>query len=154
MVVGSSEFDSTAYSFGVGKYIGTATTLDLSVADLDVGSSSATAVALTLSHVGSVGEDWQYGVDVAFAKTDTSGDGDSYLLRGTLYPSAEVEFGLGFSRQESGSGFDSDSIEAFAGWFVRDHIEISARYGQDNPDTPAGADVDSDEISVGVSVRF
>ena len=83
-----------------------------------------------------------------------AGDGDSYLLRGALYPSAEFEFGLGFSRRESGSRFDSDTIEAFAGWFVRDHIELVAQYRQDNPDTAPGEDVDSNVFSVGVRVRF
>lgn len=152
--VSSSEFDTTAYSLGVGKYLGKATTLDLNVATLDVGSSNLTVIALTFSHVGSIGEDWQYGADVSYAKSDTAGDGGSYALRGTLYPSADFEFGLGYSRRESGSGFDSDAIEAFAGWFVRDHIEIAARYQQNSPDTAPGGDVDSNEFGVGVRVRF
>jgi len=153
-VAASIELDTTAYSLGVGKYLGKATTLDLSVATLDVGSSNPTVIALTLSHVGSIGKDWQYGADVAYAKSDTSGDGDSYMLRGALYPTAELEFGLGFSRQESGSIFDLDTIEAFAGWFVRDHIELVAQYRQDNPDTAPGEDVDSNVFSVGARVRF
>lgn len=150
----SSELDTTAYSLGVGKYLGEATTLDLGVATLDVGSSNPTVIALTLSHVGSIGESWQYGADVAYAKSDTAGDGDSYALRGALYPSAEFEFGLGFSRRESGSGFDSDTIEAFVGWFVRDHIELTAQYLQSDPDTAPGEDVDNSVFGVGVRVRF
>ncbi len=150
----SSDFDTTAYSLGIGKYLGKATTLDLSVATLDVENSNPTVIALTLSHIGSISNDWQYGADVSYAKSDTAGDGDAYALRGTLYPTTDFEFGLGYSRLESGGGFDSDTIEAFAGWFVRDHIEISARYQENLPDTPPGASVDSNEFGVGVRVRF
>ncbi len=153
-MIGSSELDTTGYSIGVGKYLGEATTLDLSVATFDVGNSNPTVIALTLSHVGSIGDDWHYGVDVAYGKSDTAGDGDAYALRGALYPSAEFEFGLGFSRRESRRGFDSDTIEAFAGWFVRDNIEISARYRQNDLDSVPGSDVDSNEFDVGVRVRF
>lgn len=152
--VNSSEFDTTRYSLGVGKYLGKATTLDLGVATLDVGSSHPTVIALSLTHVGSIGKDWQYGADVAYAKSDTSGDGDIYALRGALYPTAEFEFGLGFSRRESGRGFDSDTIEAFAGWFIRDHIEVTARYRQDDPDTIPEENFDSNVFGVGVRVRF
>lgn len=153
-VAASSEWDTTAYALGVGKYLGKATTLDLSVLTLDVGSSNPTVVALTFSHIGSVGETWQYGAEVAYAKSDTAGDGDSYALRGALYPSAAVEFGLGFSRQDSGGGFDRDTVEAFAGWFVRDHVEVTARYRTNDPDTGPGQDIDSDGFGVGVRVRF
>ena len=150
----SSELDTTAYSLGVGKYLGEATTLDLSVATLDIGNSNPTVIGLTLSHIGSIGKSWQYGANVAFAKSDTAGDGDSYALRGALYPSADFEFGLGFSRRESESRFDSDTIEAFVGWFVRDNIELTAQYQQDDPDTAPGEDVDSNRFGVGVRVRF
>ena len=152
--VNSSEFDTTRYSLGVGKYLGRATTLELGVATLEVGSSNPTVIALSLTHVGSIGKDWQYGADVAYAKSDTSGDGDNIALRGALYPTPEFEFGLGFSRRESGSGFDSDTVEAFAGWFVRDHIEVTARYRQNDPDTIPEEDFDSNVFGVGVRVRF
>lgn len=150
----SIELDTTAYSLGVGKYLGEATTLDLSVSTVDVGSSNPTAIALSFSHVGSIGTNWQYGADVSYAKTDTAGDGDLYALRGSLFPTAEFEFGLGYSHRELGSGFGSDSIEAFAGWFVRDNVEIEASYRQDNPDSLPGADADGDEFGIGVRVRF
>jgi hypothetical protein len=150
----SFDFDSTAYFLGAGKYLGKATTLDLNVATSDGGDSNSTVFALTLGHVGSIGASWQYGADVVYATSDTPGDGDSYTLRGALYPSAEFEFGLGFSRRESGSGFDSDTIDASVGWFVREHIELTARYLQDDPDISPGVDVDSNLFGVGVRVRF
>ena len=150
----SSDLDTTAYLLGVGKYLCEATTLGLSVATLDIGNSNPTVIALTLSHVGSIGESWQYGADVVYAKSDTSGDGDSYALRGALYPAAEFEFGLEFSRRDAGGGFDTGTTEAFVGWFVRDHIELTAQYRQDDPDTAPGEDVDSNVFGVGVRVRF
>ena len=153
-IAASFDFDSTAYFLGAGKYLGKATTLDLNVATSDSGDSSPTVIALTLSHVGSIGASWQYGADVVYAKSDTAGAGDSYTVRGALYPSAEFEFGLGFSRQESGIGFDSDTIDASIAWFVRDHIELTARYLQNDPDLAPGADVDSSLFGIGVRVRF
>lgn len=147
-------FDATRYTLGVGKYLGQATTLDLAITTLDVGSSNPTVVALSFSHIGSLGANWQYGADVAFAKSDSGDDGDAIALRGSLFPTASVEFGLGFSRQDSSGGLELETTEAFAGWFVRDNVELTARYRLDEPDTFPGQDIDSDEFGVGVSVRF
>jgi len=149
-----SKFDLNRYTLGVGKYLGKATTLDLAITTLDVGSSNPTVVALSFSHIGSLGANWQYGADVAFAKSDTSGDGDTIALRGSLFPTASIEFGLSFVRQDRNGGFELDTTEAFAGWFVRDNIELTARYRLDDPDTIPGQDIDSDEFGVGVSMRF
>lgn len=146
-----SDFEATVYTLGAGKYFGQATALELSVIDTDNGSGG---IALSFSHIGAIGKDWQYGADVAYGKSDTGGDGDFYALRGALYPSAEFEFGLELSRRESGSRVDSDTIEAFVGWFVRDHIELNARYQQDDPDTSPGEDIDNNQFSIGVNVRF
>lgn len=149
-----SSFDANRYSLGVGKYLGQATTIDLAITSLNVGSSNPTVIALGLSHIGSLGANWQYGADVIFAKSDTGGDGDNFALRGSLYPTASIAFGLNFARQERDSGFDVDTVEAFAGWFVRDNIELTARYRLDDPDTSPGQDVDSDEFGIGASMRF
>ena len=150
----SSEWDATAYALGVGRYLGKATTLDLSVLTLDAGGSNPTVIALTFNHVGSISETWQYGASAAYAKSDTGGDGDVFAVQGALYPSVATEFGLGFTRQESARGSDQDAIEAFAGWFVRDHVELTARYRMIDADSGPGEDTDSDEFGVGVSVRF
>lgn len=150
----SSKFDANRYTLGVGKYLGQATTLDLAITTLDAGSSNPTVVALSFSHIGSLGANWRYGADVAFAKSDTGGDGDTFALRGSLFPTASIEFGLSFTRQDGSSGFDLDTTEAFAGWFVRDNVELTARYRLDDPDTFPGQDIDSDEFGVGVSMRF
>ncbi|MDH3621902.1 MAG: hypothetical protein OER91_13480 [Gammaproteobacteria bacterium] len=148
------KFDANGYRLGVGKYIGKATSLDLAITTLDVGSSNPTVVALSFSHIGSIGANWQYGADVTFAKSDTGGDGDAFALRGALFPSESIEFGLVFARQEPNDGFEVDTIEVFGGWFVRDNVEVTALYRLDDPDTFPGQDVDSDEFGVGVAVRF
>ena len=150
----SSKFDTTAYSLGIGKYLGKATTLDLSAATLDVDGSSRTFVELAFSHVGSLGEHWQYGADLAYANSDADGDNESYALRGALYPSASFEFGLEFSHRELLGQFDSDSTTVFVGWFVNENVELAVQYQQNDPDSPPGADIDSDEVGIGVRVRF
>jgi hypothetical protein len=144
-------FESTAYTLGAGKYFGQATAVDLSVTEEDYG---LTSVDLSFSHIGSIGNDWQYGADIGLAKSDQSGDDGSYSLRGSLYPSPKFEFGMEWSRQHHRLGFDMDSVEGFASWFARDHVEITARYQQDSPDTLPGWDIDDDEFSIGVNVRF
>ncbi len=153
-VPASGESDATAYALGVGKYLGKATTVDLSILTLDAGGSNPTVVALTFNHIGSIGETWQYGASAAYAKSDTGGDGDVFAVQGALYPSVATEFGLGFTRQESVRGSDQDAIEAFAGWFVRDHVELTARYRTFDTGSGPGEDTDSDEFGVGVRVRF
>ncbi len=149
-----ARFDANRYTLGAGKYLGQATTLELAITTLDVGSSNPTVIALSFSHIGSLGANWQYGADVAFAKSDTGGDGDTIALRGSLFPTASIEFGLSFARQDRSGGFDLDTTEVFGGWFVRDNIELTARYRLDDPDTFPGQDVDSDEFGIGVSMRF
>lgn len=146
-----SGFESTAYTLGAGKYFGQATAVDLSVAEADTGPTS---IALSFSHIGSMGNDWQYGADISLAKSEESSDDGAYLLRGSLYPSPNFEFGMEWSRQQFSGGFDLDSVEGFASWFAREDVEITARYQQDNPDTWPGQDIDNNEFSIGVNVRF
>lgn len=147
----SSDFETTAYTLGAGKYFGQATAVDLSVAEEDTGPTS---IALSFSHIGSIGKDWQYGADIQLVKSDQISDDGSYSLRGSLYPSPKFEFGMEWSRQQYSGGLDQDSVEGFASWFARDHVEFTARYQQDNPDTLPGQDIDNNEFSIGVNVRF
>jgi len=85
------DYEETAYTLGAGKYFGQATAIDLSVAEQDYGPTS---VALSFSHIGSIGKDWQYGANIGLAKSDDSGDEGSFSLRGSLYPSPNFEFGI------------------------------------------------------------
>jgi len=150
-IASSFDRDNTLYSFGVGKYLGKATTVDLNVAGADSGGG---AVAASLQHVGSISQHWQYGVNLVLQRSTSHSDEGSYALRGTLFPSNDVEFGIKVSRQELRGGLSDDSIEAFAGWFVRDHIELTARYRQDSPDDVPGRDSDSSGFVLGAAFRF
>ncbi len=151
---GSGELDTSAYVLGVGKYFGKATTVDLSAAFVEIVDSDATVVALTLSHVGSIGERWQFGADLFYATSDADDPGDSYGLRGALFPSENFEFGLEYSHQEAVLDIDADVVEVFASWFVSSSTEISARYGQVHPDAIGSGDIDSNQFGVGVRIRF
>jgi len=153
VVIGSSEFDLTTYMLGVGKYLGKRTAVDLSITEADTEGFTATSFALSFSHIGSIGETWQYGADVGLASSDVSGDDGSYSLRGSLYPSPDFEFGIGISRQNFDSGFELDTIAVFASWFVRDNIELMTEYQQDDDSTGLGV-VDNDMLVFAVRVRF
>lgn len=148
------DVDATAYSLGVGKYLGKATSVDLNVVDADTDGSDATAVALSLRHIGSIGESWQYGADLVLQRSSANNDEGKYTFRGTLFPSSDIEFGIELSRQERDGGFSNDSMQVFAGWFVRDHVELTAGYRHDSPDDAPGQDSDGSGFGVGVAFRF
>lgn len=150
----SGDLDTSAFVLGVGKYVGDATTVDLSTAFVEAENSDATVVALTFGHIGQIGERWQFGADLFYATSDADGAGDSYGVRGALFPSSNFEFGLEYSRQEATLSLDADVVEAFAGWFVSKNAEISARYRQIYPDAFESDDIDSSEIGIGVRIRF
>jgi len=150
----SGDADASAYSLGVGKYLGKQTTIELSVSEADAEGFDSTNFTLSLNHIGSVGSTWQYGVDLSIAKSDQSVDDGSYALRGSLFPTPDFEFGLAFSRQQFDFGVDRDSVEGFAGWFVSDNVALFGKYMEDISDNFQGTDSDNSVVSVGVTVRF
>ncbi len=150
----SGDADASAYSVGVGKYLGKQTAVELSVSEADAEGFDSTNFALSLNHVGSVGSTWQYGIDFSIAKSDQSTDEGSYTLRGSLFPTPDFEFGLAFSQQRFDFGVDRDSVEGFAGWFVSDNVALFGKYAEDLSDNLPGADSDNSVVGVGVTVRF
>ena len=150
----SFDTDATAYTLGIGKYLGQATALDLSVISSDLDGNDATTWALSFNHVGSVGSSWHYAADLGVAVSDADEDDGTYLLGLSLFPTTELEFGFQFSHREGAFESDIDSYEGFASWFVRDHVELHARYRTDDFDTNLFTDFDSDQFAIGVNVRF
>ena len=150
----SGDADASAYSVGVGKYLGKQTAIELSVSEADAEGFDSTNYALSLNHVGAVGSTWQYGVDLSIAKSDQSSDDGSYALRGSLFPTPDFEFGLAYSRQQFDFGVDQDSVEGFAGWFVSDNVALFGKYMEDISDNFPGVDSDNSFVSVGATVRF
>ena len=55
----SGDADASAYSVGVGKYLGKQTAIELSVSEADAEGFDSTNYALSLNHVGAVGSTWQ-----------------------------------------------------------------------------------------------
>jgi hypothetical protein len=52
-------------------------------------------------------------------------------------------------------GFDLEALEGFVSWFVRDNLELTARYWQDITDESSpGQDTDNSQLGVGISIRF
>lgn len=150
----SDDASATAYSAGFGKYLGDATAVDLRVVVSDQDGSNSAAVALAVKHIGSVGESWQYGADVGVIVSDTAGDDQTYLLRLSLFPVDEFEFGAGFQRREVDFGTDGNTYEAFASWFPTDRVELRARYAMNDFDSFVTEEYDNDEIGLGLSIRF
>lgn len=159
---GSTDIDAEAYSLGFGKYIGTQTTLDLSVVRLDSdasgfvigGNSTFTETEVAFSHIGSLGRTWQYGTDVVLATTDRGTSDGSYGVRLSLYPSRPLAFGIDINGALQDPGDVSTDFELFASWFPREKIELDARYGWRSFDEPSNTDFDEYNFGVGVNFRF
>lgn len=150
----SGDADASAYTLGVGYYLGKQTAVELSVSEAEAENFDSTNFEFSLSHVGSVGSAWQYGVDLSIAMSDQSGDDGSYTLRGSLFPTPDFEFGAAFSRRQLDVLGDRDSVEAFAGWFVSDNVALFGNYSEDISDGLPGTDSDNSVVGVGVTVRF
>ncbi len=158
--------DVTSWRLGVGKYLFDTTTLALDVSDSDDDVADATVIVLTFSHLGDMGETWQYGVDLGYARTDADFDLeiDSWSAALSLYPNRDFEFGLRLVEQDADPEFlESTSYEGFASWFVTPGVVLGASYRVDDVDSrgsvvfqPADRDSDTDQdgFSLSVSVRF
>jgi hypothetical protein len=158
--------DSTAWRLGVGKYLFDTTTLALDYNESDDDVADASTIALTFSHLGDMGETWQYAVDLGYARTDANFDleVDSWNVALSLYPNRDVEFGVRIVEQNADFAvLDSTSYEGFASWFVTPGVVLGARYRIDDvgwlgnvafPSAQTQSDADQDSIGLSVSVRF
>ncbi len=153
---GLTEFDGNAYFVGVGKYLGQSTALDVKVLSSDILDFGSTGYALSLSHVGSIGSEWQYAADLGYSYSDSDviGNDGSYSARLSLFPTTSLEFGVQAVHRNYEYSPDFDSYEAFVGWFVRDNIEVRARYGEDDFDPAFLTDFESNQFSIGFNMRF
>ena len=162
--------DATGWNLGVGKYLFETTALSLDVGEVDgEGESDVSVVALTFTHLGNVGERWQYAVDLGYSRLDPDGrvDLDAWGATLALYPTRDFEFGINVEDvSANGDTFfdlDTTAIEGFASWFVTPNVQLSARYRVDDvsfaPDVAIGgaptvSDADQDSIGISATVRF
>ncbi|HEX7062929.1 MAG TPA: hypothetical protein VF200_13220 [Woeseiaceae bacterium] len=157
-----SKTSADGYSLGFGKYLGAQTTLDLTLlrSDSDAqgafigGDSTSTEAALGFSHIGSVGGSWQYGTDIVLATTPRGPSDGSYSARVSLYPSRLLAFGIDVDGALRDASDASTSYGLFASWFVRERIELDARYGWLSFDESENTDADQYSFGVGVKFRF
>jgi hypothetical protein len=156
------DVDADAYSIGVGKYLGSRTAIDLSVLHENAessflgsrSSSTARAALLTFTHIGDLGSRWQYGTDVALSTDGVGQSAGSFDLRLSLFPTRSVAFGFDVGGQLEDFGDGVIQYEAFASWFLRESLEINARYGWATFDEPPGTDSDGDSAGIGIRFRF
>jgi hypothetical protein len=162
----NSSADATGWRLGVGKYLLENTTLGLDVSQVNVdGGSDATVIAVAFEHLGDVGEQWQYAVDIGFSRADADGSSDVDIWRAalSLYPTRDFEFGVAVEDLSGGiAGQDNLGFEGFASWFVSPNVRLSARYRVDDVDYLGGVSIggtstssaDQDSFGIGASVRF
>lgn len=160
--------NSIAWSLGVGKYLWNTTSLALDFSQSDDDGGDVTVTSISFSHLGDMGERWQYAVDLGFVRTESgvgSGlDADTWRAALSLYPTRDFEFGVRFDDADSDSDFfDRSGIEGFASWFVTPRVVLGASYRVDDvnfagnvsiPSAQTSSDADQDSAGISVSVRF
>lgn len=165
-----SELDTDGWSIGVGKYLLETTALSVEYGELDSdGGLDKSAVAATLTHLGSIGERWQYAIDVEYSRLSPNigASQDSWGSTIALYPTPNVEFGLSVEDVSTGGRQfidpDRTMIEGFASWFLRENVQVSARYRIDDvgftPDVliggaPTETTADRESFGISATVRF
>lgn len=158
----STDLDANGYVFGVGKYLGERTAIDLILAhsevDASIGgisdSSDGSDIAVSLTHIGDMGTAWQYGVDLGAATDDIGGSDFAYDVRGSLYPNRNVAFGIGIEGALGSSDADVTRYEVFGSWFPSEKVGIEASYGWVSFDDPPGINSDEDQFGISGVVRF
>ncbi|MEM7502883.1 MAG: hypothetical protein AAF417_12600 [Pseudomonadota bacterium] len=166
----NGELDTRGWSIGFGKYLLEATALGLEYGELDSeGGGDTSAVAATLTHLGTIGERWQYAIDLEFSRLnpDVGADQNVWGSAIALYPTPNVEFGIGVEDVSTGGrqfiDLDRTTIEGFASWFLRENVQISAHYRVDDVDfapdvliggAPTEAQADRESFGISATVRF
>ena len=141
------------------------TTIGLDISQVNADGGDATVVAVSLEHLGDLGERWQYAVDVSYNRLD--GDGgtelDTWRAAVALYPNRDFEFGVAVEDVSGLFGRDSTGLEGFASWFVTPNVRLSARHRVDDADyfgnvslggAPTVSNADQDSFDVSATVRF
>jgi hypothetical protein len=154
--------EANAFSLGVGKYIGAQTALELTAIRQESdfsgavigGDSTSTEIAASLLHIGSLGQTWQYGTDIALSTMSRGLSEGSYSARLSLYPSRSLAFGFEIDGALQDPGSVGTDYGVFASWFPRERIGVHARYGWAGFDEPENIDRDQYDFGVGVSIRF
>jgi hypothetical protein len=166
----SSGNEPSTWSLGVGKYLFDTTALSVSAGNIDQGFGfDADVYALGFTHLGSVGQSWQYAFELGYEfqsfDSDFVDDANNWNTAIALYPTRDVEFGIAYANTERSFDVQSDSsIEGYASWFVTPTIKLGARYRVDGFDnvfpTVTGGGIDSsasadqDSFTITFNMRF
>ena len=164
----SDSVDATVWNLGIGKYLFDTTTLGLDVGRRYYdGNLWETDVVVSFSHLGNLGERWQYGIDLAYGRSEGDFDfeQDTWAAAIALYPTRDFEFGVGVEDISSSDYLrDSTGIEGFASWFITPSVRVSARYRVDDIDYWFGniiiggaqevRDAEQDSYEISATIRF
>ena len=157
VTVGRYLYDTTALTFGFNKIEGQ-------------GASDTSTVNAEFTHLGGLGDRWQYAVDLGYGRSDVPGSADQDIWAGafSVYPTRDVEFGISVEHVSVDGGRflvdpDTTSLQGFASWFVTPNVQLAARYRVDDievvgsvviADTPTQRDSDQESFGISATVRF
>lgn len=157
--------DATGWRLGVGKYVLETTTIGLDVSKVNADGGDATVFAVSLEHLGDLGERWQYAIDIGYDRLDADGgiELDTWRAAIAVYPSRNFEFGVAVEDVSGLFGQDTTGLEGFASWFVKPNVRLSARCRVDDADysgnvsiggAPTVSNADQDSFGISATVRF
>lgn len=166
----SDSVDATGWSLGVGKYLFDRTALSLDFSEVDVdGGGSATVTAASFTHLGDLGSNWQYAIDVAYSHTDADfgTELDTWGAAFAFYPSRDFEFGIAYENASDNNGsiidLSNTSVAGFVSWYVTPKVRLAARYRVDDPDyfgnigisgATRVSDADQSAFGISAAIRF
>lgn len=159
---GSVSTSADIYGVGVGKYIGTQTTIDLTVVRVESdssgniigGNSSSSEVALSFSHIGNLGQTWQYGTDIGLSTTNVGNSDGSFNIGLSIYPTRDIAFGLNVISGLRDADAAPKRYNVSGSWFSSEKLEFTAGYGWVDIDEPPNTNSDQSSFSVGANYRF
>ena len=159
------------WNVSVGKYLNEATALTFGFNQVEApGDSDTSTINAEFTHLGTLGDQWQYAADFGYGRSDRPGRRDEDIWTGTfaLYPTRDFEFGVSVQHvsvdgRRGSVDPDTTSFQGFASWFVTPNVQVAARYRVDDlevvgsvvlADPPTRRDTDQQSLGISATVRF
>ncbi len=155
--------DTRQFTVGGGVYLGEGTAIEVAIIDaeaeisLDTGGSfeeSSTGFVASVTHIGKLGDTWQYGLDAAIIDRDQPGIDTGAALRGSLFPRQNLAFGIEIETEVPASFVSGTRYAVFGSWFVTRQLEFFGEFGVVDTDSRFNAVTDLDVFSFGFLGRF
>ena len=150
----SLDLSGNRYLIGTGKYIGKMTSIGVQVLQLETDDDDTTAMSINFTHVGNLGQSWQYSTDISLSD-EFEGDSDGGFFGGlTLHPTRALAFGMTLSGPLQNTSDGTIGYGIMASWFPTENVGLWADYNWSDINEPPNTDIEADGFGASVIVRF